>query len=123
MEVVMNGPLTGELVTRVRFDGIRQGETAKTNIITRQIAKLPIRLLVNVRAPFYQLLGSVRSLYDPAAVRDPRGLGLIGANGAVLRDAIAQQEVDAQDAAAAEAAASASDNEPDIQPSESEPMP
>ena len=126
MEIVMNGPLTGELVTRVRFDGIRQGEDAKSNIITRQIAKLPVRLLVNVRAPFYSLISSVRSLYDPSAVRDPRGLGLVRDDGTVLRRDVDQETVEAQDAAAAEAAAAALQNppdEPDIQPPESEAVP
>ncbi|WP_271078140.1 intermembrane phospholipid transport protein YdbH family protein [Aurantiacibacter sp. MUD61] len=82
MEIDMNGPLTGELVTQVRFEGIRQGPTAERNFVSRAIADLPIELRINIRAPFYQLMTSVRSLYDPAAVRDPRDLGLIEGDGA-----------------------------------------
>lgn len=74
MTIDMNGPLTGELVTSVQFDGVRQGPDAERNFITRRLANLPIRFVVNVRAPFYSLVGSLRSLYDPSAVRDPRGL-------------------------------------------------
>ena len=77
MMVEMNGPLTGEIITRLLFDGVRQGEGASSNLVTRQIAKLPIRFNVNIRAAFYELLTSLRGMYDPAFVRDPRDLGLI----------------------------------------------
>ena len=85
MRIDMDGPLDGEIVTRVGFEGIRQGAAAKRNFLTQQIAKLPIRFNVNLRAPFYQLVTSMRSLYDPAYVRDPRALGLVGATGAPKR--------------------------------------
>ena len=118
-EVVMNGPLTGELVTQVRFEGIRQGETARQNLITRRLSRLPIRLLVNVRAPFYRLIESMKSLYDPASLRDPRSLGLMRDDGTRLRNAVDQSTVEAEDAARAAAAAEQSP-ETDIQPPESE---
>lgn len=82
MRIDMDGPLDGEIVTRVGFEGIRQGNGARRNFLTNQIAKLPIRFNVNLRAPFFQLVTSMRSLYDPAYVRDPRALGLVGATGA-----------------------------------------
>jgi hypothetical protein len=85
MTVGMDGALTGEIVTQVRFDGVSQGEGAKRNILTRQIGRLPFRFVVNVRAPFYQLITSIKSMYDPSSVRDPRDLGLIDAEGNVLR--------------------------------------
>ncbi|WP_095011332.1 YdbH domain-containing protein [Tsuneonella mangrovi] len=81
MSIGMDGPLTGEIVTKVRFDGVTQGAGAKRNFVTRQLAKLPIRFNVNIAAPFYKLIGSLRSMYDPTAVRDPRDLGLLDANG------------------------------------------
>lgn len=81
MEVAMNGPLEGEIVTRVQFAGIRQGATASRNMLTDRIAKLPIRFNVNLRAPFFQLASSFRSFYDPSYVRDPRTLGLLGPDG------------------------------------------
>lgn len=95
MRVVMEGPLTGEIVTRVRFDGVRQGEDTKTNFITRQLAKLPIQFRINVRAQFYQLITSMKSLYDPASVRDPRELGLLSDDGTrFLRRSITGEEVE-----------------------------
>ncbi len=135
MTIGMNGPLTGELVTQVRFEGIGQGETADSNIVTRTIADLPIELQINIRAPFYKLISSIRALYDPSAVRDPRDLGLLRDDGERLREAIDQETVDQRDAEAEEAATrdlrealdqadeSESNDEPDIQPQESEAMP
>ena len=82
MRVAMDGSLTGEIVTRVRMDGVSQGATAEKNIVTRAIAGLPIRLDVNVRAPFYALISNIRAMYDPAAIADPRDLAGRG----LLRD-------------------------------------
>ncbi|MBB3990802.1 intermembrane phospholipid transport protein YdbH family protein [Croceicoccus naphthovorans] len=103
MRIGLDGRLEGEIVTKVRIDGVTQGEGATSNIITKRLANLPIRFDVNVRAPFMQLLSSFKSLYDPASVRDPRSLGLIDGEGEPLLGA----EV----------------NGNDIQPSESETMP
>jgi hypothetical protein len=84
MTVGMEGDLAGEVITKVSFGGIRQGKGAERNLITRQLSRLPIRFDVNVRAQFYQLFGSLRSLYDPSLVRDPRDLGLVDAHGRPL---------------------------------------
>lgn len=81
MTIGMDGPLTGDIVTKVRFSGVKQGEGTKQNFITRQIADLPIQLNVNIRAPFYKLVTSLKSMYDPAAVRDPRDIGLLTDDG------------------------------------------
>lgn len=85
MSVGMDGPLTGEIVTRVRFDGVKQGAGARQNFITRRFANLPIRFNINITAPFYQLITSLKSMYDPASVRDPRELGLLTDDGRVLK--------------------------------------
>ncbi|WP_353227436.1 YdbH domain-containing protein [Novosphingobium sp.] len=81
MTIGLEGNLAGEVITRVSFSGIRQGEGTTRNLITRQIAGLPIRFNVNVRAQFYAMLDSIRPLYDPKGVRDPRLIGLIDAQG------------------------------------------
>lgn len=81
MQIAMDGELEGEIVTRVRFDGVRQGQGTKRNFLTRRFEKLPIQFNINVRAPFQKLVGSFKSLYDPSAVRDPRELGLVGKDG------------------------------------------
>ena len=81
MDITLNGSLEGEIVTNVRFDGVRQGAGAKRNILTRAVGDLPIQMNVNIRAPFYQLITSFKAMYDPAFVKDPRDLGLIDAQG------------------------------------------
>src|SRR5690606_39173364 len=78
MRIEMDGPLTGEIITRVRIDGVSQGAGAERNIVTRVIAGLPIRLDLNIRAQFYTLLGNIRSMYDPSAIIDPRILAREG---------------------------------------------
>ena len=85
MRIAMDGELTGELVTRVRFDGVTQGEGTRSNFITRRIAELPLRFNINIRAPFYQLITTIRSIYDPEFVRDPRELGLLSDDGERLK--------------------------------------
>jgi hypothetical protein len=82
MEIGLGGSLSGEILTRISFDGLSQGQNASKNFLTKQIAKLPIRFVVNLKAPFFSLFGSMRSLYDPAFVTDPRVLGLVDSNGA-----------------------------------------
>ncbi|HVR91237.1 MAG TPA: YdbH domain-containing protein [Novosphingobium sp.] len=85
MRIAMDGAIEGEIVTRVRFDGVTQGASAKRNFITQRFAKLPIQFNVNLRAPFYQLITSFKAMYDPAFVKDPRTLGLIDANGRPIK--------------------------------------
>ena len=95
MRVIMEGPLTGEIVTRVRFDGVSQGESAKSNFVTRQLAKLPLQFRINIRAQFYQLLTNMKALYDPSAVRDPRDLGLLSDDGKrFIRRSVTGDEVE-----------------------------
>lgn len=81
MEIALSGNIDGEIVSQIQIDGVRQGQGAKRNFLTKQIAKLPVKLNVNIRAPFYQLVSSFKSMYDPAYVRDPREVGLVGADG------------------------------------------
>lgn len=75
MRVGVEGPLAGEVLTAISFEGVSQGKGARRNFITRRLARLPIRFNVNVKAPFYQLLNNMRSLYDPDYIPDPRSIG------------------------------------------------
>lgn len=84
MRIGMDGALAGDIVTHVSMQGVGQGKGAKSNFITNQIARLPLRFNVNITAPFMQLVTSFRSLYDPALVADPRALGLIDAHGKAI---------------------------------------
>ncbi|WP_067732854.1 intermembrane phospholipid transport protein YdbH family protein [Novosphingobium naphthalenivorans] len=83
MEISLGGTLAGEIITRVSFNGISQGIGAKQNFLTKQIAKLPIRFELNIKAPFFSLFAPLRSLYDPNYVVDPRTLGLIDTDGRI----------------------------------------
>jgi hypothetical protein len=65
--------------------GIRQGAAAKRNFITDRFRKLPIQFNINVKAQFYQLITSLKAMYDPAFIRDPREIGLIDAEGNPIR--------------------------------------
>ncbi|QKG72774.1 YdbH domain-containing protein [Erythrobacter mangrovi] len=116
MRVIMEGPLIGEIVTRVRFDGVNQGEGAKSNFVTRRLAGLPLQFRVNIKAQFYQLLTSLKSLYDPAAVRDPRELGLLSDDG----KRFIRREVSGEDATPKIEPEDLIPDESPIQPQESE---
>ena len=65
LAVEMSGPLAGEMVTGVRFTGIRQGAEAKTNFLLRRLTRLPIVFNITIRAPFRGLIDSAASFYDP----------------------------------------------------------
>ena len=93
MTIAMNGSLTGEIVTNVNIEQVKQGAGAKRNIITRALANLPIEFRINIRAPFYQLITSFKSLRDPAAVRDPRDLGLLSDDGTRLKPVVRGEDV------------------------------
>ncbi len=65
LDIVMNGPLAGEVITEVRFAGIGQGAGAKRNFLFDRLQRLPIVFNVRIKAPFRQLIDSAQSFYDP----------------------------------------------------------
>ncbi|PLK24281.1 YdbH domain-containing protein [Novosphingobium sp. TH158] len=104
MQISLDGALAGQFVTRIRFDGISQGKAAKSNLITRQVARLPLRFNVNVRGPFNEVLFGMRLLTNPESLetyvrkkveevqQDATLKGLVPKNGPVLEkpDAVIQ---------------------------------
>lgn len=86
MQIGLDGALDGDIITRLKIEGVRQGKGAKKNILTRRFANLPIQFNVNIKAPFQRLVTSFKSLYDNTYVRDPRALGLIGQSGGKVDD-------------------------------------
>jgi len=68
MTIGLDGDLAGDVITKVSFDGIKQGQGTKQNFITRQVANLPLRFNVNVRAPFYRLVSSMNPQPPPGAL-------------------------------------------------------
>jgi hypothetical protein len=65
LDIVMNGPLAGEMITEVRFAGVGQGMGAKRNFIFDRLQKLPLVFNVRIKAPFRGLIDSAQSFYDP----------------------------------------------------------
>lgn len=65
LDIVMNGPLDGEMITQVNFAGLAQGDGAKRNFLFDRLQKLPLVFNVQIRAPFRQLVDSAQSFYDP----------------------------------------------------------
>jgi hypothetical protein len=65
LDIVMNGPLAGEMITEVRFAGVGQGAGAKRNFIFDRLQKLPLVFNVRIKAPFRGLIDSAQSFYDP----------------------------------------------------------
>ncbi len=65
LDVIMNGPLAGEIITEVHFAGLSQGAGAKRNFLFDRLQKLPFVFNVRIKAPFRQLIDTAQSLYDP----------------------------------------------------------
>jgi translocation and assembly module TamB len=65
LDIVMNGPLSGEVITEVHFAGISQGAGAKRNFLFDRLQKLPFVFNVRIKAPFRSLIDSAQSIYDP----------------------------------------------------------
>jgi hypothetical protein len=78
MSVLLDGSLTGEIISKFQFEGISQGEGTSRNIITRRLARLPIQFRVNVKAEsFFELSTVVRSFFDVSYLGNPVDRGLI----------------------------------------------
>lgn len=65
LAIDLDGRLDGEMISRVRFDGIRQA-TPDAGLVARMIHNLPFRFNIAIRAPFRALLGTARSYGDPS---------------------------------------------------------
>ena len=126
MTIGIEGPLTGDIVTQLEIEGVRQGLGTEQNFITRQLANVPIQFNVNVKAPFYSLFGELRWLYDPSAVRDPRTTGQFSTeNGRLIRSQAPSPPIPSEPILP-DAMPNPSPNRPDesaIQYSDSEEMP
>jgi hypothetical protein len=107
LELALNGPLAGDMITEIRFAGVAQGEGTKSNFLIRRLARLPLVFNIRIQAPFLQLIDSARSIYDPSNLDVPSLLREQAA-----REAQARGEI-----------ASPKPPQPDIQPPESEKMP
>nr|WP_298928568.1 YdbH domain-containing protein [uncultured Erythrobacter sp.] len=128
MSIGLDGSLAGEIVTSFKIDGVRQGDTASKNLVTRQLAKLPIRFNVNVRSQnFYQLATMVRSFFDPEYLGNPVDKGLLSVDGGRFAPnspfAESQPDQSPPDTETPPANEIRRDDESPVQPSESDDTP
>lgn len=65
LSIGIDGPLDGEMVSDIRFEGLAQGPSADRNFLTRAIAKIPFELNIKLTGPFRQLIFTARSMRDP----------------------------------------------------------
>jgi translocation and assembly module TamB len=65
LDISLDGRLEGEMVSKVRFTGIREA-TADQSLITRLIRNLPFKFNIAIRAPFRGLVGTARAYIDPS---------------------------------------------------------
>ncbi|USI73830.1 intermembrane phospholipid transport protein YdbH family protein [Sphingomonas morindae] len=73
LAVDLDGRLDGEIVSRVRFTGVREA-TPGAGLVARLIRNLPFRFSIAIRAPFRALLGTARSYADPSLLLAGTGL-------------------------------------------------
>jgi hypothetical protein len=65
LDLTLNGPLAGEVITEAHFAGVSQGEGAKSNFLVRRLQRLPFVFNVQIKAPFRSLLDQAQGFYDP----------------------------------------------------------
>ncbi|MEA3058323.1 MAG: translocation and assembly module TamB, partial [Sphingomonadales bacterium] len=69
MIIRLDGDLAGEFAARLSIDGVALGQSTKTQRIIRSLlAKLPIRLNLNITGPFRALIATAKSFNDPRQV-------------------------------------------------------
>ena len=67
LSITLDGRLDGEIVSGVKFDGVRQA-TGDKSMVARMIANLPFRFNIRITAPFRGLMGSARAFVDPSVL-------------------------------------------------------
>jgi hypothetical protein len=67
LAITLDGRLDGEIISGVKFDGVRQA-TGDKSMVARMIANLPFRFNIRIRAPFRGLMGSARAFVDPSVL-------------------------------------------------------
>ena len=69
MIIRLDGDLAGEFAARLAIDGVGIGQTNQTQKIIRSLlAKIPMKLNVNITGPFRALIATAKSFNDPRQV-------------------------------------------------------
>ena len=68
MIVRLDGELAGEFVTRLAIDGVGLGQTGTQKIIRSLLARIPLKMNVEIRGPFRALIATAKAFRDPRKV-------------------------------------------------------
>ena len=68
MIVRLDGDLAGEFATRLTIDGVALGQTGTQKIIRSLLAKIPLKMNVNITGPFRALIATAKAFRDPRQV-------------------------------------------------------
>ena len=67
LTIALNGPLDGEIVSQINFNGINEAPLGPPkSFIARQFIGLPFVFNIKVTAPFRSLLNTARTFQDPS---------------------------------------------------------
>ncbi|MFM9976845.1 MAG: YdbH domain-containing protein [Sphingomonadaceae bacterium] len=67
LAIALDGPLDGEIVSLVSFNGVNQSPVGPPRgLLARQLIGLPFRFNIAIRAPFRGLLSTARTFTDPS---------------------------------------------------------
>ena len=69
LAIALNGPLDGEIISQINFDGINEAPLSPPkSFIARQFIGLPFVFNIKVTAPFRSLLNTARTFQDPSSL-------------------------------------------------------
>lgn len=68
MIIRLDGDLAGEFAARLAIDGVGLGQTKTQKIIRGLLARIPIKMNVNISGPFRALIAMAKSFNDPRQV-------------------------------------------------------
>jgi hypothetical protein len=68
MVVRLDGDLAGEFAARLSIDGVGLGQTTTQKFIRGLLAKIPLKMNVNITGPFRALIATAKAFRDPRQV-------------------------------------------------------
>ena len=68
MVVRLDGDLAGEFAARLSIDGVGLGQTTTQKFIRSLLAKIPLKMNVNITGPFRALIATAKAFRDPRQV-------------------------------------------------------
>lgn len=69
LAIDLDGPLDGEMISRVDFTGVNEASSAeKRSFLARRFSNLPFKFNIVIRAPFRGLLSTAKTFQDPSGL-------------------------------------------------------